>query len=173
LFRYVVGGRNQPANVACASVDANGNPLPGLNIGTYDLVANDPLHLGQDPAVMKQVNALPLPNSFTVGDGLNTAGLTYAAPQGQRNRDWTLRIDQVLTTNQTSSRIFQNLPGSTYSVVNQAFGQAGGRLANLPTVAPSSAPNRLLTPPDATTNAVYVMDSGFSDRRSIPPDRRR
>ena len=102
IFRYVVGGRNQPANVAGASVDAAGNPVGGLNIGTYDLIANDPLHLGQDPSVMKQVNAMPLPNNFTVGDGLNTAGLTYVAPQGQRNRDWTFRIDQVLTQNQTA-----------------------------------------------------------------------
>ena len=102
IFRYVVGGRNMPANVAGASVDASGNPVAGLNIGTYDVVANDPLHLGQDASVMKQVNAMPLPNNFTVGDGLNTAGLTYVAPQGQRNRDWTFRFDQVLTRNQTA-----------------------------------------------------------------------
>lgn len=99
-FRYVIGGRNQPASVSGASVDASGNPLPGLNIGSYDVVANDPLHLGQDPSVMKQVNAMPLPNNFTVGDGLNLAGFTYVAPQGQVNRDVTFRIDHVLTQNQ-------------------------------------------------------------------------
>lgn len=102
LFRYVVGGRNQPANVAGASVDAAGNPVAGLNIGTYDLVANDPEHIGQNAAVMKEVNAMPLPNNFTVGDGLNTAGYTYVAPQGQINKDWTFRFDQVLTRNQTA-----------------------------------------------------------------------
>jgi len=101
IYRYVQGGRNLPAAVAGASVDAAGNPLPGLNIGSYDLLANDPQHGGQDPAVMKQVNAMPLPNNFTVGDGLNLAGFTYVAPQGQRNRDTVFKIDDVLTAHQT------------------------------------------------------------------------
>ncbi|HUA58403.1 MAG TPA: carboxypeptidase regulatory-like domain-containing protein [Verrucomicrobiae bacterium] len=100
-FRYVVGGRNLPYAVAGASVDAAGNPLPGLNIGTYSVTGNDPQHGGLDPQVMKQVNAMPLPNNFTVGDGLNLAGFTYVAPQGQRNRDTVFKIDQVLTPKQT------------------------------------------------------------------------
>jgi hypothetical protein len=101
LFQYVVGGRNQPSGVSGASVDPAGNPLPGLNIGTYDLVANDPQRLGQDPTVMKEVNMMPLPNNFTVGDGLNTAGFTYVAPQFERQRDYTFKIDHVLTSKQT------------------------------------------------------------------------
>jgi hypothetical protein len=101
IYRYVQGGRNLPSGVAGASVDAAGNPLPGLSIGTYNVVANDPQHLGLDPTVMKQVNMMPLPNNFTVGDGLNLAGFTYVAPQGQRNRDTVFKIDQVLTPNQT------------------------------------------------------------------------
>ena len=43
LFRYRVGAQNAPAGTANPSVDASGNPLPGLNIQTYDVVANDPL----------------------------------------------------------------------------------------------------------------------------------
>ena len=39
VLRYVKGGRNQPAGSATASVDAAGNPLPGLNIGTYNIGA--------------------------------------------------------------------------------------------------------------------------------------
>ena len=50
-LRYVKGGRNQPAGVPGASVDASGNPLPGLSIGTYDVATNDPQHLGLDPTV--------------------------------------------------------------------------------------------------------------------------
>ena len=102
IFRYVVGGRNLPANVAGASVDASGNVLPGVNIGSYNAIANDPQHLGQDPTVMKQVNAMPLPNNFASGDGLNIAYFNEVAPQGQLNKDWTFRFDQVLTTNQTA-----------------------------------------------------------------------
>ncbi len=100
-YRYVIGGRNQPSGVAGASVDPAGNPLPGLNIGTYDVVANDPQHLGQDPTVMKQVNMMPAANNFTVGDGLNTAGFTYVAPQFERQHDITFKIDHVLTSHQT------------------------------------------------------------------------
>ena len=101
LFRYVTGGRNQPSGVSGASVDPSGNPLAGLNIGAYDVVANDPQRLGQDKTVMNQVNMMPLPNNFTVGDGLNTAGFTYVAPQFERQRDYTFKIDHVLTSHQT------------------------------------------------------------------------
>ncbi len=107
LFRYVVGGRNLPANVAGAAVDAAGNPMAGLNIGTYNVIQNDPEHLGQNAATMKQINAMPLPNNFSscggsVCDGLNVAGFNEVAPQSQVNKDVTFRFDQVLTQNQTA-----------------------------------------------------------------------
>jgi hypothetical protein len=101
IYRYVIGGRNQPAGLATSSVDAAGNPLPGLNIGTYDVLANDPQHLGQDPTVMNQVNMMPLPNNFTTGDGLNTAGFTYVAPQFERQHDITFKVDHVINSHQT------------------------------------------------------------------------
>ncbi len=101
IFRYVVGGRNQPAGVAGASVDTAGNPLAGLNIGSYNLNANDPQKIGQDSTVMKQVNQMPLPNNFTVGDGLNTAGFTYVAPQFERQHDVNMKIDHVISSRQT------------------------------------------------------------------------
>jgi hypothetical protein len=101
IYRYAIGARNQPSGVSGAVVDPSGNPLGGVSIGTYDLVANDPQHLGQDQNVMKQVNMMPLPNNFTVGDGLNTAGFTYVAPQFEKQRDITFKIDHVLTAHQT------------------------------------------------------------------------
>ncbi len=60
LFRYVVGGRNNPAGVAGASVDANGTPvLPACSatvttgcIATYSVAANDrPRPRPERPAV--------------------------------------------------------------------------------------------------------------------------
>ena len=101
IFRYVQGGRNLPYGVSGASVDGSGNPVSGLSLGSYNVVNNDPQHGGLDPQVMKQVNAMPLPNNFTVGDGLNLAGFTYVAPQGQRNIDRVFKIDHVLTPKQT------------------------------------------------------------------------
>src|SRR5262249_28621220 len=71
LFRYVRNGRNGPFGSTTPSVDANGNVLPGLNIGTYDIVANDPAKIGLDPAMQKFLGLAPSPNNFTTGDGLN------------------------------------------------------------------------------------------------------
>lgn len=102
IYRYVQGGRNLPYGVSGASVDAAGNPVPGLSIGSYNVVANDPQHGGLDPQVMKQVNMMPLPNNFTVGDGLNLAGFTYVAPQGQRNLDRVFKIDHVINSHMTA-----------------------------------------------------------------------
>jgi Carboxypeptidase regulatory-like domain/TonB-dependent Receptor Plug Domain len=95
LFRYVVGGRNQPAGSTNASVDTNGNPLPGINIGTYDVVARDPQQLGLDPTTQRAIGLTPLPNNFTTGDGLNTAGYTFNAPEEEEQVDFVTKIDQV------------------------------------------------------------------------------
>src|SRR5918998_5609179 len=43
LFRYRVGAANAPAGTSNPSVDASGNVLPGVTIGSYNIVANDPL----------------------------------------------------------------------------------------------------------------------------------
>jgi hypothetical protein len=101
IYRYTVGRRNQPAGTSAASVDTSGNLLPGLTLGTYNIAANDPQHIGLDATVMKQVNMMPLPNNFTVGDGLNTAGFDYVAAQFERQHDVTFKIDHVLTEKQT------------------------------------------------------------------------
>ena len=67
------------AGVSGASVDASGNVLGGLSIGTYNVAQNDPQHLGLDPTVLKELQSEPLPNSFVTGDGLNTAGYIFSA----------------------------------------------------------------------------------------------
>lgn len=93
IFRYVSGGRNAPAGVSGASVDSQGNLLPGVSIGTYNVVTNDPRALGLDPTVLSIIGITPLPNRFDVGDGLNTAGFTSQAIRTDPQRDFTLRID--------------------------------------------------------------------------------
>jgi len=96
LFRYVQGGRNFPAGTATPTVDPNGNVLPGNNIGTYNIVANDPRGLGLDPAVQKVLDLTPLPNNFSVGDGLNTAGFTFSAFQHEQQYDAVIKVDHVI-----------------------------------------------------------------------------
>jgi hypothetical protein len=99
LFRYVTGGncgnpcRNRPAGTAGASVDASGNVLPGVNVASYNVVANDPQAAGLDPQIQKILGLTPLPNDFGVGDGLDVAGFDFLATQLEKQVDWTIKID--------------------------------------------------------------------------------
>jgi hypothetical protein len=92
IYRYVVGGVNRNATQASPSVDANGNPRPGLTIGSYNIFPN-PLALGPDPTTQFIIGFTPLPNNFNVGDGLNVAGFSFVAPQTERQYDFTTKID--------------------------------------------------------------------------------
>jgi len=101
ILRYVRGGRNRPAGVPDASVDAAGNVLPGLNIGTYNVAAGDPEHLGLDKTVQALVNQAPLPNNFTGGDGLNTALFSFTAAEKEKQHDAVVKIDHILNERNT------------------------------------------------------------------------
>ena len=102
LYRYAIGARTQPAGVAGASVDAQGRPI--VPIGSYDVVANDPQHLGLDPTIQRLIGMTPLPNNFasTVGDGLNTAGYTWLAPEEERQMDFVTKIDHTFNNRQSA-----------------------------------------------------------------------
>lgn len=106
LFRYVVGGRNNPAGVSGASVDASGNPLlPNCGgtvttncIATYN-IANNPSGVGIDSRLGQIINAMPQPNNFFVGDGLNTAGFSFTAPQIEKQYDLVMKFDYKFADN--------------------------------------------------------------------------
>ncbi|MCU1330303.1 MAG: hypothetical protein JWN34_5673, partial [Bryobacterales bacterium] len=100
-LRYVKGGRNLAAGVAGASVDLNGNVLPGVNVGTYNIATSDPGRLGLDPTIQGLMGASPLPNNFSVGDGLNTAGYSFGANASERQHDQTVKIDHVINDRNT------------------------------------------------------------------------
>ncbi len=101
LYRYVRNGRNQPAGVPGASIDASGNPVAGLNIGTYNIFTSDPERLGPDARVKSLVDPTPLPNNFFGGDGLNTGFYTFTALQFERQNDATLKFDYILNDKNT------------------------------------------------------------------------
>ena len=44
---------------------------------------------------------MPLPNNFFAGDGLNTAGFSFVAPQRERQYDFTVRVDHNISERQT------------------------------------------------------------------------
>ncbi len=95
-WRYVIGGRNQPAGGTGASVDANGNVLSGIQIGRYDVAASDPQHIGLNTQTQRLIGMTPLPNNFTVGDGLNTAGFTFSTPEFEKQHDVSTKVDYVV-----------------------------------------------------------------------------
>jgi hypothetical protein len=101
LFRYRVGAANAAAGTSNPSIDGNGNVLPGVIIATYNVPAMDPLcatqpaNCGLDPTTQKLINAAPLPNNFFVGDGLNTAGFSFAAPQLEKQYDFVVKVDHT------------------------------------------------------------------------------
>jgi hypothetical protein len=101
IFRYVQNTctfapcRNNPAGVSNASVDSSGNPIPGIPIGSYNAGTSDPAALGLDPTIQALLNQTPLPNDFTIGDGLNVANFTWLAPEFEKQVDEVVKIDHV------------------------------------------------------------------------------
>jgi len=106
IFRYVVGGRNTAAGLTGASVDAQGNPLlPSCSatvttscIASYNIFANDPRRLGSDPNSQRILDVIPLPNTFSSGDGLNTAGFNYTGGRLDPQKDFVFKIDHKFNT---------------------------------------------------------------------------
>jgi hypothetical protein len=94
IYRYVSGGVNRNASQTNPSVDANGNPLPGLTIRSYNVLTN-PQGLSLDPTTQSIIGVTPLPNNFNVGDGLNVGGFAFVAPQTERQYDFTARVDHT------------------------------------------------------------------------------
>lgn len=109
FFRYVHNGRNAPVGTAtsaafpsASAVDVNGNPLyaacpnplPGAGFCTtsYNVGAN-PSGIGIDPSILASINLAPLPNDFTRGDGLNTAGYNFLAPTSEKQWDLVTKFD--------------------------------------------------------------------------------
>ena len=72
--------------------------LPGLNIGNYNVAANDPVSRGLDPTITALIGVTPLPNNFTTGDGLNIAGYTFSPIQREQQQDAVVKIDHVINS---------------------------------------------------------------------------
>ena len=78
--RYPVCTGNPPTNAPC---------VQGYNINTQSPISNDPFIIGL-------LNSYPLPNDFSVGDGLNFAGYNFNAPQQEKQWDLVMRFDYNL-----------------------------------------------------------------------------
>ncbi len=127
LYRYVVGRANAPVGSATASVDATGSPtLPPcsatvttLCIATYNIATGQAVAT-IDPVLQSYLNAMPAPNNFTSGDGLNTAGFNWASPQHERQYDLSTKFDFKI--NAKNSAYVRYAQGSQTSLGDSANG---------------------------------------------------
>ena len=124
-FRFVPGGRNLPAGVANASVDASGNALVPLS--SYNIITNDPLRAGLDPTVKALIDQTPLPNRFDAGDGLNTAGFVFRPTETEKQRDLTLKVDHLINNKNTIfGRIYYGFQNTFCDGVNGGLPRVPG-----------------------------------------------
>jgi hypothetical protein len=84
IFRFFPGADNQNATQNSPTVDRSGNPVRPANatgdLQQFSVFNRDPLRPGYDPTGFMQkvmLSRMPLPNDYTVGDGLNTAGYRW------------------------------------------------------------------------------------------------
>src|SRR5690349_2318701 len=119
LFRYVVGRANAPAGTSTAAVSGSGAALlPNCNgtppsnapcIASYNIAGN-PTGVGLDPTLAGFINSMPLPNNFTTGDGLNTAGFNFGSPNfvdtGRTPKNLAINWRWSPTANVTNEAIF-------------------------------------------------------------------
>ena len=100
-FRFVRGGVNGNITATTPSVNGNGAPLfPVCAAGvaspcveTFSVVNNANIPLTPDPTTTGLIGVTPLPNNYILGDGLNTAGFAWNAPQTERQHDFTFKVD--------------------------------------------------------------------------------
>jgi hypothetical protein len=123
IFRFVVGGRNAAAGTPVstafptgAAVNADGSPrfpncngIPPTNapcIQAYDVRTQSPITI--DPFIGSLLGSIPLPNDFSRGDGLNTAGFNFVPQQIENQYDFVTKLDfKVNDNNQLSFRYNQ------------------------------------------------------------------
>ena len=86
---------------------------------TYNIATN-PTGITQDPTLLGYLNAMPLPNNFTTGDGLNTAGFNFASPQHEKQYDFVSKFDFNLS--QRSLLYVRYAQGSQTSLGDSANG---------------------------------------------------
>ncbi len=107
-YRYMIGRANNNITAATSatagpSVDAAGNslfPACGGSVTTncfrtFNLTGNPNIPLSADPTTAELIGVSPLPNNFIVGDGLNTGGFAFNAPQTERQYDFTAKVDHT------------------------------------------------------------------------------
>lgn len=176
IFRYATSGRNLPAGVAGASVDASGNPL--VPVATYNIVTNDPARRGIDKTVAGLVAQTPTPNNYFAGDGLNYGTFNFRPTETEVQRDLTGKFDYILNDrNHVYYRVYGGNQDTLCDGVNGGLPNVPGApcLVNTIRRPRNHALNWRYTPTAATTNEFvagysrYLFDfpNPFQDPNAI------
>ena len=72
-----------------------------FTLAPADIKQMDPQGVGNSALISSLLQGYPLPNDFTVGDTLNTAGFRFAAKEARRFDTYIARLDYNLTPNHT------------------------------------------------------------------------
>jgi len=103
-------------------------------IHQFNMAANDPLHIGIDPAVAKLLALYPASNNNNVGDGLNTAGFSFNNPVPSLEDQFTIKADERLGNNHSfflrwsweRNNSIDNLNSADATFPGQIQGSQGG-----------------------------------------------
>src|SRR5436190_21360430 len=124
IFRFFPGADNQNSTQNNPTVDRNGNPVRPAgatgDLQSFSVFGRDPLRPGLDTNgwIQKVLGRMPAPNDYTVGDGLNTAGIRWTRRISglddfdgrtfdQTNRDqFNIRVDHNFNSNHKLSVIY-------------------------------------------------------------------
>ncbi|MBV8857466.1 MAG: carboxypeptidase regulatory-like domain-containing protein [Acidobacteria bacterium] len=121
LAHFRQGGLAYLNNTAGCPTNARLNTRPEcITVLTpAQVAALDPQHVGANAALLSLINErYPLPNDFSAGNGINTAGFRFNSPSRLSSNNYTMRGDYNITANQ---RMFGRLSlsrGTTTDTVN-------------------------------------------------------
>jgi hypothetical protein len=123
IFRFFPGVQNTNAGALIPTVDLQGNPVkPATATGDLQSVSifgRDPNRLVADPTgiVAQTLTLLPLPNNYRAGDGLNTAGFSWARPVVVNFATYEVRVDHNFNS---SHRMSTSYSHQAYDSLNVA-----------------------------------------------------
>src|SRR5262249_35119042 len=110
------------------------SPLPcNSEVQSFDIVRNDPRHLGIDPRIAQTLRTLPEPNSSgSNSDGLNTGIFRFNNPADSNRDTWLARLDHRVTDRMSVFLRATMLRETSVDVINGGDppfpGQAAGLL---------------------------------------------
>ncbi len=121
VFRFFPGARNGNANATVPTVDLQGNPVrpPGAaDLMAVTVFGRDSNRLAADASgvIAKQIAAIPLPNNFRAGDGLNTAGFTWSRSVVVDFSTVDMRLDHQFNASHRLSFTFGNQGYASFNV---------------------------------------------------------